>query len=228
MIKPSVSTTSLVLLLSAGLVGGCDLPITQPRSNGTAQATDQEEKADKILQPFESIAGTPYLVANISQGNWKGSRQISSGSSYKRGAGDISNLVFLDSASLESHRLFETNEYTVFEAKQYPLSNQEPKGKKKNKKIARFVYQILKQDTNEDGYLGSDDHRTIGLSDAFGKQYVEVLTGISQLLNLKHLSSDRMLAVYVKNGAKTASIIDLKQRTVVKTAAIANLGSDVQ
>ncbi|MEO0376594.1 MAG: hypothetical protein AAF329_18625 [Cyanobacteria bacterium P01_A01_bin.17] len=213
------------MLLSTGLLGACG-PVTESRSDGTAQASDKEEKPDRVLQPFESIAGTPYLVANITQADWGGSRSGSSGS-YKRGAGDIHNLVFLDSGSLASHRLFETNQYNILEAKQYPLSNANPQAKKEEK-IARFVYQVFKQDTNEDDYLGGADHRTIGISDAFGKQYVEVLTDISQLLNLKPLSSNRLLAVYVKAGQKTASIIDLEQRVVVKTDAIATLGPDVQ
>ena len=143
----------------------------------------------------------------------------------KRGGGDVRNLVFLDSGTLSSHRLFETNQYTISEAKQYPLSNPEAK---KSSKTERFVYQIFKTDTNEDKYIGEGDRRTIGISDAFGKQYVEVLTDITELLNLQPLSSNRLLAVYVKNGAKTASIVDLNERKVVKTSAIANLGPEVK
>jgi hypothetical protein len=224
MIKPSVIAASLVVFLPAGLLGACNRPVTESRPNKTAQAADQKEKPDKILQSFESIAGTPYFVANITQ--LDGPRSAAS-ESYTRGGGDIHNLMFLDSSSLASHRLFATNQYTIFEAKQYPLSKQQPQAQK-NEKTARFVYQIFKQDTNEDGYLGGGDHRTIGISDAFGKEYVEVLTDISQLLNLQPLSADRLLAVYVKAGKKTASIIDLEQRTVVKTVAIATPGPDVK
>lgn len=226
MIKRSVRATSLIMLLSTVFLGACSRLVPESRSGGTAQASNQQEKPDKVLQPFESIAGTPYLVANITQSDWGGSRSISSGS-YKRGAGNIHNLVFLDSGSLASHRLFKTNEYAILEAKQYSLIAPNAQAKK-NEKIARFVYQVFKQDTNDDGYLGGADHRTIGISDAFGKQYVEVLTDISRLLNLKPLSANRLLAVYIKAGTKTASIIDLEQRVVVKTDAIATLGPDVQ
>jgi hypothetical protein len=230
MIKPFAIASSLLLLGSIGFLGACSRPVTEPRSNTTAQASNQEqEKPDKALQSFESIPGTPYLVANVMQVDWDKSRSSSplSSDSYKRGGGDIRNLVFLDSGSLASHRLFETNQYNIFEAKQYPLTT--PNGTaQKNKPTARFVYQIFKADTNQDKYIGGGDHRTIGISDAFGKQYVEVLTDISELLNLQPLSSDRLLAVYIKNGAKTASVIDLKGKKVLKTSAIAPLGPDVK
>lgn len=219
MIKPS----AIALLLGTGLLWACSRPIGNSSSE-TAQASDQK-KPDKALQSFESISGTPYLFAHVVQAGWSKSRAlISSSASYDRG-GEIRNLVFLDSGSLKSHRLFETNEYVILNTEQHPLSGQAPKAKAKTE---RFVYQIVKQDTNEDKSLNGADHRTIALSDAFGKQYVEVLTEISQLLNLQPLSSNRMLAVYVKDGQKMASIIDLEQRTVVKSDAIANLGTDVK
>ncbi len=218
--------SALLALMSTGLLWSCSrVPMVEKAFDGNAQTTDQ--KPDKTLQSFESIPGTPYLVANITQSQWGKSRSSAS-DSYARG-GDIHNLIFLDSGSLESHRLFDTNQYIILKATQYPLSSQGTEQKAdKVKKTARFVYQILKEDTNEDKSLDTKDPRTIGISDAFGKQYVEVLTDISQLLNLQALSGDRLLVVYVKSGAKTASIIDLNQRKVVKTNAIANLGPDVQ
>ena len=208
--------------MSTGLLWACNrVPVVDRFTDSTAQTTDQ--KPDKALQSFESIPGTPYLVANITQG-WGKSR-----SSYSGKGGGIHNLVFLDSGSLESHSLFDTNQYIILEAKQYPLDEPAPKqNAQKIQKTARFVYQVLKKDTNENKYLDGEDHRTIGISDAFGKQYVEVLTDISQLLNLQALSGDRLLVVYVKSGTKTASVIDLKQKKVVKTNAISNLGSDVK
>ena len=230
MIKPSATnkgwSSVLLVLMSTGLLWACSqVPGVQTSSDGKAQTAEQ--KPDKALQSFKSIPGTPYLVANIIQGKWGKSRSSSS-DSYARG-GSIHNLVFLDSGSLTSHRLFDTNQYIILKAKQYPLSSQESEQRaNKVKKTARFVYQILKEDTNEDKSLDTKDLQTIGISDAFGKQYVEVLTDISQLWNLQALSGDRLLVVYVKSGAKTASIIDLNQRKVVKTNALTNLGSDVQ
>ncbi len=236
MIKRSAAIKSwssvLLVLMSTGCLWACSriIPIGEPRRDDTAQATDQKkDKPDKALQSFETIPGTPYLIAHITQQGWGKSRSASS-ESYKRGGGEIRNLVFLDSESLASHRLFETNQYTILEAQQYSLGSPEPQGKnnKQSKKTDRFVYQVVKQDTNENDYLDAGDHRIIGISDAFGKQYLEVLTDISQLLNLQIIGSDKLLAIYIKNGSKTASIIDLNQRTVVKTNAIANLGPKVK
>lgn len=231
MIKPSVISkgwlTALIVLMSTPLLWACNrVPIVREFSNDQAQATDP--KPDKVLQAFESIPGTPYLVAHIAQVK-AGKSRISSSEFYSRKGGGIANLVFLDSGSLESHSLFDTNQYTIVEAKQYsldePASNPEAK---KIKKTARFVYQVLKQDTNGDKYLDSRDHRTIAISDAFGKQYVEVLTDISQLFNLQPLTGNRLLVVYVKNGTKMASIIDLSQRKVVQTNDLTQLGDDVK
>lgn len=231
MIKPSVISKGwssvLLVLMSTPVLWACDrVPIVRRFSNDQAQATDP--KPDKALYAFESIPGTPYLVANIAQVT-AGKSRISSSEFYSRKGGGIANLVFLDSGSLESHSLFDTNQYTIVEATQYPLNEQAPNPEaKKIKKTARFVYQVLKKDTNGDKFLDSRDHRTIGISDAFGKQYVEVLTDISQLLNLQALTGNRLLVVYVKNGTKMASLLDLSQRKVIQTNPLTKLGDDVE
>lgn len=231
MIKPSVRPKNwslvLLVLISTPLFWACNrIPIVRRLADDQAQATDP--KPDKVLQAFESIPGTPYLVAHIAQVK-AGKSRISSSEFYSRKGGGIANLVFLDSGSLESHSLFDTNQYTIFEAKQYPLDEQAPNSEeKKIKKTARFVYQVLKKDTNGDKFLDIRDHRTIAISDAFGKQYVEVLTDISQLFNLQALTGNRLLVVYVKNGTKMASILDLNQRKVVQTNALTTLGNDVE
>ncbi|WP_299413178.1 hypothetical protein [Acaryochloris sp. IP29b_bin.148] len=231
MFKPSVISkgglTALVVLMSTPLFWACNrVPIVRRLADVQDQATDP--KPDKVLQAFESIPGTPYLVANIAQVK-AGKSRISSSEFYSRQGGGIANLVFLDSGSLESHSLFDTNQYTIVEAKQYPLDEPAPNPEaKKIKKTARFVYQVLKKDTNGDKYLDSRDHRTIAISDAFGKQYVEVLTDISQLFNLQPLTGNRLLVVYVKNGTKMVSIIDLSQRKVIQTSNLTKLEDDVE
>lgn len=231
MIKPSVISkgwpSTFLVLMCTGLLLSCSrVPIVRRFSDTQAQTTDQ--KPDKALESFVSIPGTPYLVANITQVK-AGKSRSSSSDFYSRKGGGVANLVFLDSGSLESHSLFDTNQYTILEAKQYPLNEQAPnQDAKKIKPTARFVYQVLKKDTNGDKYLDTRDHRTIGISDAFGKQYVEVLTDISQLLNLQALTGNRLLVVYVKNGTKMASVLDLTQRKVVQTNALTKLGDDVQ
>lgn len=224
---PKSWSSALLVLICTGSLWACSrVPIVRQFSDGQAQTTEQ--KPDRSLQPFESIPGTPYLVANIMQVK-AGKSRVSSSEFYSRKGGGIANLVFLDSASLESHSLFDTNQYTIFEVKQYPLDGQAPnQDAKKIKPTARFVYQVLKKDTNEDKYLDSRDHRTIAISDAFGKQYVEVLTDISQLFNLQPLTGNRLLVVYVKNGTKMASILDLNQRKVVQTNDLTQLGDDVE
>lgn len=149
------------------------------------------------------------------------SDKFSSYESYNSG-GQNHNLVFMDTNSLESHRLFDTNVYIITQTDQY---TQKVNGKDVTQWL---VYQVLKSDTDGNKRLDQNDLRTLGISSASGQKYVEVLTGITELFGLAMVDPGKLVVVYSKNKAKTASIIDLDKRTIIKTQPLVDLGAQVK
>ena len=87
---------------------------------------------------------------------------------------------------------------------------------------------MLKSDTNGDGRVDASDQRTIGVTDASGSGYAEVLSGIDENFGMSMLNAGQVVVVYTRGGVKSAAVIDLENRKVVSTKALVDLGPDVR
>jgi len=195
-----------------------------PATNGT-EAIPVEERPF-VLGTFERLSGTPILIAEIHEVGGRGS--LSSG--YESG-GTAHNFVFLDSRSLESHRLFDTNQYVILSRMAYPtparMVRSEPQPADQAA-VEWLVYQVVKEDTNGDTRLGSDDRITIGISDASGGGYTEVLNAIDDVLGVEMIESGRLVVIHRADGEKQTSILDLAARKVLASRPLVDLGPDVR
>jgi hypothetical protein len=98
----------------------------------------------------------------------------------------------------------------------------------KSKTVTQWlVHQVIKSDTDGNKRLDRNDLIALGISSASGKNYVEVLTGITDILGLAMVTPGKLVVVYSKSGAKFASDIDLEKRNVTTTQPIIELGPEV-
>jgi hypothetical protein len=212
----------LALALTSLVLASCGKQPDYRGESGNANPLKPEDRPLRLTQ-FEQIHGTHYLMAEIAE------VQSRTSSSYSEN-GNIRNLVFLDGESLASHRLFDTSAYIILATTQYPTHDKEGDTAPRTDGVATqwLVYQVLKGDTNGDGRLDASDQQTIGVTDAGGSGYTEILSGIDANFGMTMLSADQVVVVYSKGGAKNATIIDLRNRKVVSTKALADLGPDVK
>jgi hypothetical protein len=91
-----------------------------------------------------------------------------------------------------------------------------------------LVHQVVKADTDGNKQLDQQDLRTLGISSANGKEYVEVLTGVTDIFGLTMLNPGKLVVVYGKNKSKMSSVINLDQRKVIATKSLIDLGSEVK
>ncbi len=208
-----------IVLLVSTLGFACSRLSETPRTEDAKTGSTPKYKA--VLGAFQSLKGTPYLMSTVTSDGWSRSDKSSSYESSNSG-GQTHNLVFLDTHSLKSHRLFNTNAYVIVQTDQYV---QEVKGKDVTQWL---VHQVIKADADGNKRLDQDDLKTLGISSASGKGYVEVLTGITEIFGLTMVTPGKLVAIYGKNKAKTASIIDLDKRTITTTQSIVDLGSEVK
>jgi hypothetical protein len=215
-----------MMVLSSILLLSCSSQDPRVQQSNGSPANAKKESS-LTLTPFQQIQGTPYLLAQLSDLNSE-SRWSTSYQSEDR-AGHTRNLVFLNAGSLASHRLFDTNAFRIVNTIQYPHQKTNVSSQSTptaNESVTQWiVYQVLKQDTNNNGKLDQDDHLTIGISDAAGKQYQEVLTGVSQFLGETMVAPGKLVIVYTQDGVKRASIVDLKSQKIAATKAIVDLGA---
>jgi hypothetical protein len=207
-------------LLIPALGSACTRSSETPRIEGVKDS-NSAPKYTAALGGFQTLKGTPYLMAIMTSTGWSREDKLSSYESGSNG-GQNHNLVFLDANSLESRRLFNTNDYVITQTDQY---TQKVEGKDVTQWLA---HRVLKADTDGDKRLDQNDLQTVGISSANGKQYVEVLTGITAIFGLEMVKPGQLVVVYEKDKAKTASIIDLEKRTIIATKPVVDLGAQVK
>jgi len=122
------------------------------------------------------------------------------------------------------------SDLVILATTQYPTQDKERDSASRIDGVATqwLVYQVLKADTNGDGRLDASDQQTIGVTDASGVGYAEILSGIDANFGMTLLSADQVVVVYSQGGAKSATVIDLRNRKVVSTKALVDLGPDVK
>ena len=189
-------------------------------ANNNAKSANHHLK----LGEFQQINGTRYLLAEVKEDE----PQRSSGSSHSQ-EDQIRNLVFLDGESVVSHRLFDTDSYVILAATQFPNKDKDI-GQPSNPGIVTqwLVYQVLKADTNLDGRWDEADQKTIGVTDASGSGYTEVISGIDQIFGTTMVTPGKLVVVYAQSHSKNAAIIDLANRKVISTKPLTELGSEVR
>lgn len=194
------------------------------RFNQTSQTKDTKastpEEYMAALGAFQSLQGTPYLMATVNSIESRSDKLLTSGTYWA--GNQTRNLVFLDANSLASQRLFDTNAYVILQTDRYTQ-------KAKGKTVTRWLaHQVVKKDSDGNQHLDSKDQISIGISSASGKGYVEVLTGITEIYGLTMVNPGKLVVVYEKEGAKSSSIVDLDKRNVLTTKSIVDLGSEVK
>jgi len=220
------------------IIASCSL---RPLAAAAPVEVPTPKPASLVLNSFRQIDGTDFFIAEISE-KYRPSlfSEISSGInsssarySYSGDAGRTHNLVFLESASLAQHRLLETNTWIVLDVGQYPLeipacpAPSDPCTAPQHV-VKWLLYQLVKADTNQDGQLSEGDQITLALTDAGGKGYTELITGVTHIYWINMKGTDQLSLIYRVGGKKWVSVIDLANSKVTETNPFLELGPEVE
>ncbi len=208
----------LFALLISTLGFSCKGSSENIKTEGAKASSIPESTAE--LGTFQNLQGTPYLMSAVNSVESRSDKFLSSESYWK--GGQTRNLVFLDTNSLRSQRLFDTNAYVILQTDQHSQ-------KIESKTVTQWlVHQVLKADTDGNKRLDRNDQLTLGISSASGQKYVEVLTDLNKIFGLTMISPGKLVVVYGKKGTKAASIIDLNKRSVTATQSLVDLGPEIK
>lgn len=214
----------------------CILAMTAcSKQAGPSQAAEEEAQSRYYLTDFHQIRGTTVLVAEVvidsdAGSSYGSARWFSFGSS---GDARVHNLVFLDGRTLESHRLFPTNDPAILNATQFPeqwIDTYDASGGSSDEAIPTewFVYEIVTSDSNGDGKLNRDDLFIIALSDEDGTGYTELLSGVSEIYGMNMVEHGKLVITYLQNDRKLTMLIDMASRIILELKELTDLGEDVR
>ncbi|WP_373541191.1 hypothetical protein [Chamaesiphon sp.] len=210
------------LVMSVLVVAGCSKntsQITASNSPSPALAAPQ----DVWMSQFEQLNGTPYLYAPIyvaEQERKSILKQIKSGS-YDNRKGyaeiDIRNYMFVHRDNLSATKLFTNNNSRIIELEQI---GEPASGKKLStsmnqsslKTVKTLWYLRVVADTNGDKLLNELDRKQIGLSDAVGANYAEVIKDIDKILLVYPKGRYQRLVFYTSANRHFVADVDLLKR----------------
>lgn len=107
------------------------------------------------------------------------------------------NIVFFAGNNMDSHWLFESNNYLIEEINQLKKQADDCK----DKETVSIYYEIVKSDSNKDGKLDNNDDITVALSSPDGTNYVEILSGLSSVIDHSIDSEAKELTILVQKGS---------------------------
>ncbi|WP_406698292.1 hypothetical protein V5E97_05475 [Singulisphaera sp. Ch08] len=197
----------------------------------TALATKRANaNAPRFLEHFNRVPGAPFLMASIGS---SADYQRSSLASYSTSASFTHNYVFLSLDNQSIRRLLPTNDHYISEAVALPEALDGRPAVDKAGTLGRegvqwWLFDVVKQDTNLDGDFDGQDLHTLGVSDAGGSGYTELIEGITKHYGRTLRDPNTLVVVYESGGTKRVSLIDLPKRTVLSTTSFPDLGSDLK
>jgi hypothetical protein len=211
----------LVLALVIGALFLVGIACTRGTEPSGAPVSATAEPGKKELSPFSQVTGTQILVSGVYQGDDRSGLDfsLSSGREYSY---YVYNYVFFDMASEQFQTLLPTNESIILNKVGLPSldSTTVP--------VKWWLYSVVKTDSNQDKKLSDQDKFILAMSDVDGKNYVELIPDIDQLLG-QFMKSDTLLFFFYKqNDKKYYAKIDLQARSVVSTAEYPSFGADVK
>jgi hypothetical protein len=219
----------LSLVAIVVMVTGCSKPQVSATANPevAVSTTPVPLAAPKEvwMTQFEQLNGTPYLYAPIYVAEWEQKsiiKQIKSGSYDDRkgyGESDIRNYMFIHRDNLSASKLLTNNSSRILELEQigepFPptKSNPNPVGGASGIKTVKSLWYVRAVgDTNGDKLLSDSDRKQIGISDAAGANYTEIIKDIDKILLVSRTGVDRRLVIYTSGKKRFVAKIDIPTR----------------
>lgn len=185
----------LLLVLSIGFLTFMIFESNKWGERNTVEVVDKKnnEEPEKLrLSQITKVCGQDiqYVELNTPR-NSKGFSSGGYGSNTR-------NVIFFVGQEMRSHWLFQENTYLITEIRQLKVKSD----KCKNKEAVAIYYEIIKEDSNNDGKLDKKDAVTIALTSPNGQKYIEVESGITSVLDSDTNDTASILTLLVQENNK--------------------------
>jgi len=152
-------------------------------------AADEAIDESWRLGQFEKLSGQDQLLVPLySDQNYRQSY-------YGKSTLSTRNLLFIDSNSLTKRWLFKEHNYLI--ERHSPLSYSAPSG---TGPVVAMLYQVVKQDSNQDQRLSAEDLSNLSISRPDGSGYRQLVGNIESLIDYQLLAEQQLLVLYKQQG----------------------------
>lgn len=229
--RPSILLLALVIAFSSLACGRSIIP---QDSSVNADGPDAPKPVEKTLSTFTPILGTDYLMAGIvpvevgrdsslNPFEWISSSGYSGYSPYL-----TYNYVFFNTQTADYHRLLPDNNSVIFQTAGFPQLVYDPNDPTKPAPVIEFwMFNIVKADTNADGYLDYRDKITIGIADVSGGNYTELITNVDAIQSQYYDTPSNFFIIYNVNDKNFIAKVNPITRQIISTTEM-DLGEDVK
>lgn len=216
-------------------------------SSVTAEPVREEKPVAQpaTLSPFHLIPGTPFLLARVSVDPSKFSKSSSvrltaaSSSATKTDAG-LRNLVFFDLRDDKSTSLFPDNNALILSLETLPDGTNPDRSARKTKPVELLAGQddsskpsiirwhaveYVTRDTNDDGLISAQDVNALGIADAGGERFVEVIPHLRDVFARQMIDDETLLIIHGSQAEQTAVRIHLPTRRILSAKTLPNCGT---
>lgn len=211
----------------------CGRSIVPQDSSVNAEQPEAPKPVEKTLSSFTPITGTDYLMAGIVPADvsreslnpfeWINSSGYSSYTTY-----GTYNYVFFNTQTEEYHRLLPDNNSVIFQTAGFPQLVYDPNDPEKPAPVIEFwMFNIVKADTNADGFFDYRDKLTVGIADVSGSNYTELIANVDAIQSQYYKDRSNFFVIYNVNEKNFIAKVNPVTRAVVSTTEM-DLGDDVK
>ena len=213
------------------------------------------EAAPCTLSPFQAISGTPFLLAKVTGEQTISSKPVSVRQSAKNSIGSsaiskqtasgMRNAVFFDMRDDTTTSLFPNNDTLILSLQSLTdhltIHHGVPKTRESLEltsatEIAPFespapgvirwhLVEYVNRDTNEDGVVSARDDNTLGIVDAGGQRFVEVIPQLGDVFAKDMVDAETLLVIHGTQVKQIAVRIHLPTRKIRSAKVLPNFGT---
>ncbi len=214
----------LVGLLVLGLLVVATIPkmrsgFTRVRTSDVVDPKESAAPQERLsLSGFQRETGTAYAVAQLSSTQPAYKFSLSSGSGENS---RICNYLFVNLEDRSSHWLFPDNRRLIADKREICTPGLVDRQWVQCREVTWLAIESITEDTDGDGRLTLSDRRTLGFADSTGRNYQDVLKGADFMLGSVDKDTDNLVVFYSQGGRNYAAEVNIRERTVKGTTALA-------
>lgn len=210
----AVGILALLVLMYAAYHIYKDATKTKNRIDIVNVNSEEEVKESFRLGRLRHISGTessmlPLMSDQSFSLNYSGNKSTAS----------TRNILFSNIRTSSNHWLLPTNDFLITEYKMVNENNDWDS----DKNVITIFYYLVKEDSNNDKRLTSEDNLTLALSSPDGKIYKEVLSNVDSILGYELIDTSTVAVVFNRNNLGYVSYISLVDFSVTKEIALPSI-----
>ena len=191
-----VNSILFLLLLLAGLLLSA-IALFESSRWSERRAVDVVNEPGKTVEKERfSLSGIHHICGHDAKYVELQTERSSGGFSSGYSGGQTRNIIFFIGSNREAHWLFQTNQYLIDSISVIPASYSGCE----DATASVIYYDVVKQDNNGDGKLSDEDSHTLAISDPYGRDYQELVSGATRVLDFEFDEGKKQINLLLQLG----------------------------